>query len=113
MCCLYYFDNDTIADVEHLTGGLVSNRFDGDVHPTDRAVIITGFYNYFDADDRFIIPTTEANKSMKKVHDRMPLILPENQIKDWIYEDDIVKDILEQGSPILPKYQEYEQLTLW
>ena len=74
---------------------------------------MAGFWNYFGAESRFIILTTEANDSMRKVHDRMPLILPENQIKDWIHEDDMVRDFLAQPSPMLSKYQEYEQLTLW
>lgn len=42
MCCLYYFDNDTVADVERIVGHHVGYRFQGDVHPTDWAVIITG-----------------------------------------------------------------------
>ena len=50
---------------------------------------------------------------MKPVHDRMPLILPENQIRDWIFDDGMVGEILEQSSPMLSRYQEYEQLTLF
>ena len=77
------------------------------------SLYMAGFWNYFGTESRFIILTTEANDSMRKVHDRMPLILPENQIMDWIDEDDMVRDFLAQPSPMLSKYQEYEQLTLW
>ena len=191
MCCLYYYDHGTIEDVERIVGKTINSTFQGDVHPTDQALIITGngnalsaedmrwgflggvdrkqlminaraesalekksfsesalrrrciipakhfyewdaqknkatftwdessslymagFWNYFGAESRFIILTTEANDSMRKVHDRMPLIFPENQIKDWIHEDGMVRDFLAQPSPMLSKYQEYEQLTLW
>ena len=92
------------------------------------SLYMAGFYNYFHSDQgangktgkrggidefRFIILTTEANESMKPVHDRMPLILPENQIRDWIFDDGMVGEILEQSSPMLSRYQEYEQLTLF
>lgn len=66
-----------------------------------------------DKDFRFVILTTAANDSMKPVHDRMPLILPENQIRDWIFDDGAVREILRQGSPLLDRYQEYEQLSLF
>ena len=78
MCCLYYYDHGTIEDVERIVGKTVNSTFQGDVHPTDKV-----------------------------------LILPEDQIKDWIHEDDMVRNFLAQPSPMLSKYQEYEQLTLW
>ncbi|MGN0293135.1 MAG: SOS response-associated peptidase [Lachnospiraceae bacterium] len=62
---------------------------------------------------RFVILTTAANDSMKPVHDRMPLILQENQIRDWIFDDGVTGKILGQGSPVLDRYQEYEQLSLF
>lgn len=191
MCCRYYFDQDTVKDIERITGSATDLKANGDVHPADHAPIITGkdhslavenmrwgfpgsgdskqlminaraetalekrtfcesvlhrrciiparrfyewdgqknkvtftwdesstlymagFWNFIDYEQRFIILTTEANDSMRKVHDRMPLILPENQIMDWIHEDDMVRDFLAQPSPMLSRYQEYEQLTLW
>lgn len=36
---------------------------------------LAGFYDRFGMEDRFIILTTQANDSMKLVHDRMPLVL--------------------------------------
>lgn len=74
---------------------------------------MAGFYNVVNNEKRFIILTTGANESMEKVHDRMPLILPEKQVRDWIFDDEMVRDILAQESPILKAEQKYEQLTLW
>ncbi|WP_373212489.1 SOS response-associated peptidase [Ruminococcus sp. 5_1_39BFAA] len=81
--------------------------------PESPSIYMAGFYNRYEDGDRFIILTTEANESMSPVHDRMPLILAENQLEDWIYEDGMVRDFLRQGSPMLTREQEFEQLTLF
>lgn len=53
--------------------------------PGQAALYMAGFYNRFkDTDgiekDRFVILTTQANKTMEDIHDRMPVILrPEEQ----------------------------------
>lgn len=74
---------------------------------------MAGFYRQFDDDRRFIILTTAANDSMKDVHDRMPLILNDDTIRDWIRNDDMVEEYLAKNPPMLGRYQEYEQLTLF
>ena len=40
---------------------------------------LAGFCDWFENERRFVILTTAANESMKKVHDRMPLILEKEQ----------------------------------
>lgn len=47
---------------------------------------MAGIYSQFDGENRFVILTTEANTSMAGVHNRMPLIIPKDGIKDWIYD---------------------------
>jgi putative SOS response-associated peptidase YedK len=44
--------------------------------------------------------------------DRMPLILKEQDLQNWICEDLLLKDFLSQPSPMLERKQDYEQLTL-
>ena len=51
MCCLYYYDHGTIEDVERIVGKTISSTFQGDVHPTDQALIITGKGNALAAAD--------------------------------------------------------------
>lgn len=53
---------------------------------------MAGFYNQFQGEERFIIITTQANASVKQVHDRMPLILEKNELEDWIYDDKFLID---------------------
>ncbi len=75
-------------------------------------MFLAGFYNLFDGEDRFIILTREANEDMAPVHDRMPLILPEEEIADWIMEPGKTKEFLRRDAMRLSRKQDYEQMTL-
>lgn len=74
---------------------------------------MAGFYNRFQDGDHFVILSTEANESVKPVHDRMPLILEEKEILNWIYDDCFLDLALKKTSPKLIQYQEYAQQTLF
>ena len=43
--------------------------------PDSSVLYMAGFCDWFENERRFVILTTTANNSMKKIHDRMPLIL--------------------------------------
>ena len=47
-------------------------------------IYLAGFYKLSDNKDSFVILTTAANESMIRVHDRMPLMIEKNAVKDWI-----------------------------
>ena len=47
-----------------------------------KPIYMAGVYNLVDNAERFVVITTEANESVRNVHDRMPLILEENEIDD-------------------------------
>ena len=74
---------------------------------------MAGFYQRYGEEDCFVILTVAANASVEPVHDRMPLILTKEQVEPWICEEGMTEFFLSQGSPMLEKYQEYEQLTLF
>jgi len=59
---------------------------------------------------RYVILTTAANESMIHTHDRMPLMIPRDGIRDWIFDDSAVPDFLHADQPQLTKRQDYEQL---
>ncbi|MCD8217028.1 MAG: SOS response-associated peptidase [Clostridiales bacterium] len=63
---------------------------DGDV------LYLAGFFDLMENEERFVILTTSANKSMSVVHDRMPLVLEEAQITDWIIDDKSTEEFLRQ-----------------
>lgn len=73
---------------------------------------LTGFCDWFENERRFVILTMAANESMKKVHDRMPLILEKEQLRDW-FSNDKMKAILHQKSVMLKRQAEYEQQSLF
>ena len=83
-------------------------------HREDKALLyLAGIADVFEQERRFVILTTQANASMEKVHDRMPLILEQGQVHDWLLDDKATDSILEQTPVMLDKYTEYEQLTFF
>lgn len=81
--------------------------------PGYRTFYMAGLYNIFDQTDRFTVLTTGANESMSPVHDRMPLIIPEERIRDWILEYASAQEILAEIPPAFLREAEYEQLSLF
>ena len=77
-----------------------------------KPVFMAGIYDLVDNAERFVVITTEANESVSNVHDRMPLVLEENEIDMWIYDDKATEFILNKKSPELGQHREYEQQTL-
>ena len=76
-------------------------------------IYLAGFYQLSDNKDSFVILTTAANESMIKVHDRMPLMIEKNAVKDWIFDTDAAKEMLHMKMPLLESHQEYEQMKLF
>lgn len=61
-------------------------------------LFLAGFYKQ----NRFVILTTQANESMKEIHDRMPLILERTELESWISGEKI-EDILKNVPVMLNK----------
>lgn len=74
---------------------------------------MAGIYDVFDNEECFTIVTTAANDSMMPTHDRMPLILEKNQVKDWILDDRRTWELLKQVPVQLEAYQEVQQMSLF
>ena len=74
---------------------------------------MAGFYNRFGDFDHFIIITTDANLSVRPVHDRMPLLLDDSELQSWIYDDQFLEYALHKQMPDLDRFQEYEQQSLF
>lgn len=80
-------------------------RDDGEV------MYLAGVYNLYDGQDRFVILTTEANESMEGIHDRMPLVLERNELRDWLLNDEKVEYILHQKPVVLKSDADFIQET--
>jgi len=74
---------------------------------------LAGVYRPYGEALRFVIITREANESMLPVHDRMPLIIPSGNVKDWIFDPDAAKELLIQPQPPLKAERRYEQMSLF
>lgn len=66
---------------------------------------VAGFYRIHKTGAGFetesIIMTTKPNKSVRSIHDRMPLIIPENLIKPWVSDLEFARNYLSEKMPEL------------
>lgn len=76
-------------------------------------LFMAGCCRQYEDGAHFVILTTGANASMKPVHDRMPLILEENEIAPWILDDKRAEAILHKTPCLLERRFDYEQMTLF
>ncbi len=79
----------------------------------NEVLYMAGIYKQFQGQERFVILTVPANALMEPVHDRMPLIMDKNLIKDWIFDEKSAKKLIMEASPRLEKKTEYEQQRLF
>lgn len=73
---------------------------------------MAGIYNRFPDSDRFVILTTSANESIVDVHDRMPLILEQDEIFAWLFDSSRTEEFLRKIPTSLKRDMAYEQLRL-
>lgn len=78
-------------------------------------MFMAGCFQRTERGKEFTIITTQANESMKPVHDRMPLILEIDEIKEWIYDEDMhmIQKYLKKKPVELERKSEYEQMSLF
>ena len=75
-------------------------------------VLLAGFYREEQGVPRYTILTTEANESMKPVHDRMPVMIGRNEIRPWISENDRLSEFLERPQVKLVREQDSGQIRM-
>lgn len=80
-------------------------------HPHGDILYLAGIYRMHETGNRFTILTTSANESMKPVHDRMPVLLDQEEAYSWICDDRFIKQALSREQMRLEREQEYEQQT--
>lgn len=81
--------------------------------PGEDTLYMAGIYERRGAETRFCILTTEANDSMRAVHDRMPLVLPRRALARWLADDAAALRMLTETPPALEKTPMDGQLRLW
>lgn len=73
---------------------------------------LAGIYKKQKEKNRFVILTTSANASMKPVHDRMPVVIPEKDITLWMDDVCYAKEWITKIPPSLIRHANMEQLRL-
>ncbi len=76
-------------------------------------LFLAGCCRQYKDGEHFVILTTEANGSMKPVHDRMPLVLSDTEAVDWILDAGRTDSLLRQVPPPLERSTEYEQMRFF
>lgn len=80
----YYFEWKHIKDVS-------GNTHTGDkyaIQPAGHTVAwLCGLYRIDNGLPYFVILTRDASEDVMKIHDRMPLMLPESKVDEWIHPD--------------------------
>ena len=74
-------------------------------------LLLAGFYREEKGIPRYTILTTEANGSMIKVHDRMPVMIGRDEIRPWIEDDARLTDFLGREQAPLTCEQESGQIS--
>lgn len=83
----------------------------------DSILYLAGIYHKDPSGDRFTILTRAAEGCMEKVHHRMPLILNEREIENWLFSKKEAEALLESHFKELQKEQNakevYQQISLF
>ncbi len=75
-------------------------------------ILMAGLYRVEEDGTHFIILTTAANDSMIRIHDRMPLMLTEEEGFRWLADDRAFEALLKKASPMVRTFRAYEQQSL-
>lgn len=76
-------------------------------------LFMAGCYNRYEDEERFVILTTKANSSVAPIHNRMPLILEQGELEDWVLDDRATEYILHKIPVLLRSSTEYVQMRLF
>lgn len=77
----------------------------------NKILFMAGIYKLYGSGYRFVIITSNANSSVSDVHDRMPLILEESEIKNWLFDDEYIGFALGKASVKLRQIHDSEQMS--
>lgn len=82
-------------------------------NPDSPLLYLAGLYDLRENERRFVVLTTQANESMRMIHDRMPLILSKEEIERWIQDEQAAEELLCKVPSKLKRSQEYEQMNFF
>ncbi|MBQ4422413.1 MAG: SOS response-associated peptidase family protein [Schwartzia sp.] len=79
----------------------------------DEMLFLAGVYQAEPEGGRFVIITAPADETVRPIHDRMPVRIPESLISAWLSDADSAKELLDSATVPLRRKQAVEQMSLW
>ena len=79
----------------------------------DEMLFLAGVYQAEPEGGRFVIITAPADETVRPIHDRMPVRIPEHLVMDWLSNAELAKEILDSATVPLRREQAVEQMSLW
>ena len=76
-------------------------------------LFLAGVYQAEPDGGHFVIITAPADETVKPIHDRMPVRIPEALIDEWLSHTERTQEILDMVSTPLRREQAVEQMSLW
>lgn len=76
-------------------------------------LFMAGCFRLLQGQNCFVILTTEANTSVHMIHERMPLILEPQEVRDWVLNDGATEFLLHKTPALLKRHSDYEQMSLF
>ena len=68
---------------------------------SSKVLYLCGIYKPIDDALHFVILTREANESMSEIHDRMPVIVDEREVRPYLTDREAAMEILVNAAPRL------------
>ncbi len=75
-------------------------------------VLLAGIYRPEPDGNRYVILTTEANRSMAPVHDRMPVMIGAGEVSAWVRDRDSAEEFLRRRQEDLDSSQDAGQIHM-
>ena len=66
---------------------------------------LCGLYKIVDGKYRFVILTRAANESMIEIHERMPVIVAEHEVRPYLTDPVAAEKIIETAAPVLSRQE--------
>ena len=80
--------------------------------PDGGLILMAGFWREEQGTPRYTILTTDANESMKPVHDRMPVMIGRDEIRPWITDSESMSAFLDRPQIRLIREQDSGQIRM-
>ncbi len=76
-----------------------------------KPLYMAGIYRCYGEQGRFVILTAEADEIMQPVHDRMPVLLREGDMREWVQDEKAAVKLMKEKNVKLERLSDYEQMT--